>query len=124
MASILVIDDDDQIRLLLREVFERVGHRVSEARDGTEGMEQYRQAPSDLVILDILMPEKEGLETIIELRREFPNVKIVAVSGGSERSHVNLLELAKRLGARHAIQKPFDIQALTDLVASIVAEES
>ena len=123
MASILIVDDDEQVRDLLSQVFEGAGYDVTEARDGKEAMEQYRQAPADLVILDILMPEKEGLETIIEFRREFPAIKIVAISGGSERAHVNLLDLAKRLGAVHAVKKPFEIQPLVDLVASVIKED-
>ena len=123
MASILIIDDDQQVRGLVREAFEGIGFSVSEAGDGFEGIEQYRQSPSDLVILDILMPEKEGLETILDLRREFPGVKILAVSGGSERAHVNLLDLAKRLGASHTIKKPFEIQSLLDLANSLIKEE-
>ena len=123
MASILIVDDEDQIRGLLRQAFEGAGYEVAEAQDGQEAMAQYRQSPTDLVILDILMPEKEGLETIIDLRREFPAIKIVAISGGSERAHVNLLDLAKRLGARDAVKKPFEVHSLVDLATSIVKDE-
>lgn len=124
MASILIIDDDDQVRHLVREAFEDAGHSVTEARDGLEGIEQYRRSVADLVILDILMPEKEGLETILDLCREFPTAKIVAISGGSERAHMNLLELAKRMGARYAINKPFEIHALLDLALTAINEET
>jgi DNA-binding response OmpR family regulator len=66
------------------------------------------------------MPEKEGLETIVDLRREFPHVKIIAMSAGSERAKINLLDLARRLGAQHTITKPFDLLAITDLVAKLL----
>ena len=79
MPSILVVDDEDQIRQLLRETFEQAGYHVTEARDGKEALQQYRLAPADLVIMDILMPDQDGLETTATLRREFPNVDFCEV---------------------------------------------
>ena len=124
MPSLLVVDDDEQVCGVLREAFEGAGYQVTTAHDGQEGTLCYRECPTDLVILDILMPEKEGLETLIELRRDFPSIKIIAISGGSERAHVNLLDLAKRLGALHTVKKPFQMQALVDLANSVLAEPS
>ena len=83
MSSILVVDDENQIRLLVRETLEQAGHHVTEARDGKEALQQYRLAPVDLVIMDILMPNQDGLETTVSLRREFPDVKIIVITGGS-----------------------------------------
>lgn len=123
MPSLLVIDDDEQVRHLIREAFEGAGYTVTEARDGVEGTAQFRRAPADLVILDILMPEKEGIETILDLKREFPEIKILVISGGSERAHINLLDLAKRLGAWRAIKKPFEIRSLLDLAATALREQ-
>ena len=120
MAYILIIDDDPQVCSLLKQVFENEGYTVQSALNGVEGINRYRDKPAELVILDILMPEKEGLETIVDLRREFPHVKIIAMSAGSERAKINLLDLARRLGAQHTITKPFDLLAITDLVAKLL----
>jgi len=84
MPSVLVVDDEDQLRQLIREILEQAGYQVTEARDGKEAVQQYRLAPADVVIMDILMPEQDGLETTSTLRREFPNVKIIAITGSSE----------------------------------------
>lgn len=124
MPSILIIDDDEQVCGVLREAFEGADYQVHVAHNGQEGMTQYRDSPADLVLLDILMPEKEGLETILELRREFPSIKIIAMSGGSERAHVNLLDLAKQLGALHTVTKPFKMLELVSLANSTLAESS
>ncbi len=121
MPSILIVDDNEQVCGVLRQALEGAGYQVRIACNGNEGMTRYREVPADLVILDILMPEKEGLETLIELRRDFPAIKVIAISGGSERAHVNLLDLAKRLGALHTLSKPFEMKALVDLAASLVA---
>ena len=81
MARILVVDDDNAVRLLLRAVLERRGHSVVEAKNGAEGLQHYRAAPTDLVITDIQMPVMDGLQMIKELRRAFPTAKIIAISG-------------------------------------------
>lgn len=122
MATILVVDDDRQVCALLKQVLEEQGYAVESALNGMEGIRGYRNHPADLIILDILMPEKEGLETILDLRREFPNVKIIAMSGGSERAKLNLLDLARRLGAQYTINKPFQLQTMTDLVKKALEE--
>lgn len=122
MATILVIDDDQQICALLKQALEEQGYTVESALNGIEGIRDYRRHPADLIILDILMPEKEGLETILDLRREFPKVKIIAMSGGSERAQLNLLDLARRLGAQYTINKPFQLQIITDLVKKALQE--
>jgi two-component system chemotaxis response regulator CheY len=122
MANILVVDDDRQVCDLLKQVLEDRGDTVTCATNGVEGIKEYRSHPADLIILDILMPEKEGLETILDLRREFPQVKIIAMSGGSERAKLDLLDLARRLGAQHTIDKPFQLNTLTDLVTQTLQE--
>ncbi|MGH9846650.1 MAG: response regulator transcription factor [Blastocatellia bacterium] len=117
MPSILVVDDEDQIRHLIRETLEQSGYHVTEARDGKEALQQCRLAPADLVIMDILMPDQDGLETTATLRQEFPNVKIVAITGGSEMIGIlNFLDVAKMLGAHRALQKPFEMTTLLDTV--------
>ena len=117
MSSILVVDDENQIRRLVRETLEQAGHHVTEARDGKEALQQYRLAPVDLVIMDILMPNQDGLETTLALRREFPDVKIIVITGGSDMIGIlNFLDVAKILGAHNTLQKPFEMKALLDTV--------
>jgi CheY-like chemotaxis protein len=117
MPSVLVVDDEDQLRQLIREILEQAGYQVTEARDGKEAVLQYRLAPADVVIMDILMPEQDGLETTSMLRREFPNVKIIAITGSSEMIGIlSFLDVAKMLGAHRVLQKPFEMQTLLDTV--------
>jgi DNA-binding response OmpR family regulator len=116
VARILVIDDEDQPRQMLQQALERAGYEVITARDGNEGIRRFRVAPTDVVITDILMPEKEGLETIRDLRRAFPTVKIIAISGGGRTGGLNFLDIAERLGVQHTLQKPF---GLRDMLAAV-----
>jgi two-component system, chemotaxis family, chemotaxis protein CheY len=122
VACILIIDDEDQPRRMLQQVLTRAGYEVIEARDGNEGLQRYRATPTDIIITDILMPEKEGLETIIDLRREFPSVKIIAMSGGGRTGNLNFLDVAKRLGAQRTLEKPFDLQAMLGAVSELLQE--
>lgn len=114
MATILVIDDQEQIRTLLRWVLEGAGHQVLEAPNGRVGLELYRERSADLVITDIDMPEMNGLEMMLELTSHFLNVKVIAISGGAEGP--NVLNLAKLLGARQTFQKPLDMKTLLSAV--------
>lgn len=116
MATILIVDDDPQVCDVLQHVLQEEGHTVHSAFNGAEGISLYRQHPAELVILDILMPEKEGLETILELRREFPGVMIIAMSAAGEGAKVDLLNLAQGLGAQYQLTKPFHLQNVLDLV--------
>ena len=120
MARILIIDDEDQPRRMLQQVLIRAGYEVVEARDGNQGLQLFRVSQTDLIITDILMPEKEGLETIIDLRREFPAVKIIAISGGGRTGNLNFLEVAKRLGAQRTLQKPFELQEMLAAVRDLL----
>jgi len=117
MPSILVVDDEDQVRRLVRETLEQAGYLVMEARDGKEALQQHRLGPADLVIMDIRMPNQDGLETTVALRREFPSVKIIVITGGSDMiGTLNFLDVAKMLGAHSTLQKPFEMQTLLDKV--------
>lgn len=119
MPSVLVVDDQDQVRQLIRETLELAGYQVEEARDGKEGLDRYRARSTDLVIMDILMPDQDGLETIMTLRREFPDTRIIAMTGGSDTIGVlNFLGVAKMLGAGRTLQKPFELKVLLDTVAA------
>ena len=113
-ATILVIDDQEPIRSLLRTVLEEAGHQVLEASNGRRGLEVYRERSADLIITDIVMPEMDGLELMLELTRSFLNVKVIAITGalGSNRG----LNVAKLLGARQTFQKPIDMGRLLSAV--------
>lgn len=120
MARILIIDDEEEVRLVLREAFEYIGHEVVEAGDGQEGLQHYRATTPDLIITDLWMPVKGGLETIRELRREAPEVRIIAMSGGFSRDGVDGLDLAKQLGAQRVFLKPLRIPEMFDAVCEIL----
>jgi CheY-like chemotaxis protein len=117
MARILVIDDNTPFRELLALVLLRAGYEVADAADGLEGVRMFRQKPADLVIMDIFMPEKEGMEAIQELRRDFPEVKIIAITGGGAGiSGGQILQMAREFGAIDGMQKPFDIEKFLEAV--------
>lgn len=120
MASILIMDDDEQIRTMLRMLLEGSGYKVVEAHDGTQGIRLFREDPTDLIITDIIMPDKEGIETIMELKRDFPDVKIIAISGGGRSDPEEYLYLAKKLGAQRTIAKPFEKEDLLKAVRELV----
>lgn len=120
MARILIIDDDAQLRATLREVLEREGYGVVEAYNGREGLKRYQTAPTEVIIIDILMPEQEGLETIMLLRRVDPQVKIIAMSGGGQRGRMDFLHLAAMLGAQRTLHKPFRLQELIEAVRDLM----
>ena len=119
--KVLVIDDDSQIRLMLREVLVWAGYEVFEAENGREGLLQQRRHPVDLVITDLIMPEQEGLETIAALKKEFPALKIIAVSGGGRISPDMYLPTAQEFGADMVFSKPFDIRRLSEAVIELLA---
>lgn len=116
MARILVVDDDDDIRTMLRKLLERDAHDVMTAENGLAAVRQQKATPSDIIILDIIMPEKEGLETIMELRRDDPGVKIIAISGGGQLGPSRYLTLAKAMGAIFAFEKPVPLEALREAI--------
>ena len=121
MARILVIDDEPDIRALLLDVLTEEGHEVEVAADGRRGLAAQRARPADLIITDIFMPEKEGIETIIEVQQEFPAVKIIAMSGGGNRLRsLDYLPAASQFGAVRTIPKPFDIAVMVALVREVL----
>jgi two-component system, response regulator, stage 0 sporulation protein F len=110
MATILIIDDEEAVRALLRFALEAAGHEITEAANGRQGLERYRQKPTDLVIVDMLMPVMNGLNMLLDLTREFLDAKVIAISGaGGEQ---NVLDVAKLLGARQTFQKPLSMPQL------------
>ena len=114
MATILIIDDEEIIRVLLRSALEEAGYEVTEAANGRQGLELYRQKPTDLVITDIVMPEMNGLDMLLALTREFLHAKVIAISGAGGKK--NELDVAKLLGARQTFQKPFSLPHLLGAV--------
>jgi DNA-binding response OmpR family regulator len=121
--SILVVDDDRQLRSMLKRILEREGYDVAEAADGYAALQQASAQDYDLVITDIIMPHKEGFETILELRCKNPGIKIIAMSGGGRMMDGNCLELARNCGANFTIAKPFEPAAVRKLVRLCLATE-
>jgi CheY-like chemotaxis protein len=112
MSRVLVIDDEHPVRRLLRTVLERAGHTVLEAQDGREGMALWRQAPTEVVVTDIFMPEKDGVQVLMELKRVATKPKIIVMSGADLKRLFDLKSAARLLGADQVLSKPFDPQTL------------
>jgi len=120
MERILIIDDEPQIRSMLTLMLEREGYEVVEAPDGVDGIKIYRQNPADLIITDLIMPNKDGIGMIIDLKKEFPEVKIIAMSGGGLNKPDGYLKGAKKLGASCTLTKPIDREEILRVVAAIL----
>jgi YesN/AraC family two-component response regulator len=121
MKRILVIDDDFHVRDMLERLLRKAHHDVETAADGAEALRRHRQSPVDLVITDIIMPEKEGLEMIAEFRKEYPSVKLIAISGGGRIGPANYLKLATLLGAERTFAKPVDTSLLLSAIEELLA---
>ncbi|MFH1278252.1 MAG: response regulator [Candidatus Eisenbacteria bacterium] len=119
MPRVMVVDDDGQVREVWRAILEEAGYDVVEAEDGVRAMDVQRRTPADLVITDLLMPVKDGLETIMHLQRTSPSVKVIAVTGGGKILRPDLLRQAKLLGAVRNFQKPLDAEKLLDAVREL-----
>jgi DNA-binding response OmpR family regulator len=119
MARILVIDDDAHLLSTIEQALSVRGHSVVTATDGIQGERLFRAEPFNLIITDIVMPEREGLETIMVLRREFPHVPVIAMTGMGVHSKL-YLGIATRLGARRVLEKPFSLALLTGAVESLL----
>jgi len=122
MKNILVIDDDVQFNKMLCLILTEAGYTVSSAEDGDAGLKIFRQEAPDLVITDIYMPEKEGLETIIELRAVSPGIKILVISGGmTQMGMAETFALAETFGANAVLAKPFDMNTILSTVSRLLA---
>lgn len=117
MARILLIDDEELVLSTLQTALTKAGHEVVTARNGSEGLAAFRRQPVDLVITDIIMPEKEGIETIIEMRRQTASLPIIAISGGGQAHKSMFLQAAGTLGATRTLAKPFSPSQLVNLVS-------
>ena len=119
MASVLIIDDNREFRRMLERVLTRVGHRTASAAGGHEGLQRFRDCPADVVITDIVMPEGEGVETILALRKLRPRCRIIAVSGGGFYGPERYLHLAERFGADRIFSKPVHPDELIGAIAAL-----
>ncbi|CAK8718547.1 Response regulator receiver domain-containing protein [Candidatus Electrothrix aarhusensis] len=120
MRNILIIDDDEQMRNLLCRAMEYAGFEVEAAADGRKGLRLFEENSYDLVITDLIMPEQEGMETITFLRKNHPDVKIIAISGGGRIGPETYLPAALELGANAAFAKPFPIDELINTVKELL----
>jgi DNA-binding response OmpR family regulator len=123
MPKILLVDDDDALRKVLRLTLVKMGHAVVEARNGKEALALQRNEPFELILTDLIMPEKEGLETIEEFRKKFPEVKIIAMSGGGRVSVTDYLKIAKVMGADGILAKPFSNDEMAAAIDAVLAED-
>ena len=122
MARILIVDDDVAVRTVINKLLEVAGHEVELAFNGQEGLDLYKKNPADLVITDIFMPQKDGLDTIRELRQLRADVKIIAITGFDTGPNHGYLELAGDLGAARTFTKPFDIKDLVEAAEELLSE--
>ena len=120
VPKILVIDDDELIRMTCRNILKKIECTVIEAENGVKGLEQFRKESPSIVITDMLMPDKEGLETISEIRAGNLSVKIIAMSGGGSTQNMNFLNLAKKMGADMILSKPFKPDDLLAAVRNVL----
>ena len=119
MAHILIIDDDEQILKMLKQAIERKGYKVTTATNGVEGIKLYKETLADVVITDIVMPEMEGLEAIRKLRKEYKDIKIIALSGGGFVDPKEYLKLAKHFGAQYTFSKPADLREIFSAIEEL-----
>ncbi len=123
MARILVVDDEPEVLLLLTDILESVGYEVIRATNGAEGLKEFQRGDIDLIVTDIIMPDKEGLESIMDYKQLNPDVKIIAISGGARIGPHTYLKMAEKFGARRVFSKPFRNKELLDAVEQLLAEQ-
>ena len=121
MATILLIEDDELFRSTLAEALSAQGYTITQAADGDEGVKMFKAWPTDLVLTDVVMPNKEGIATVRELRRAKPDLGIIAMSGGLASDAPLYLQLAGGLGADRTLQKPFPLSVLLQAVNEVLA---
>jgi CheY-like chemotaxis protein len=123
MATVLVVDDDDMIRDVIRSALERSGHEVLEAAEGSEALRKLKEGGVEVMIVDIMMPKKGGIETLMELRRSAPKVKSIVISGKVDTDSASFKNLIRAFGVGRVFPKPFDLGELTSTVDKLVAGE-
>lgn len=120
MARVLVIDDQEPIRRIVRRALEHDGHEVFDASDGEMGMQMLARHSADVVISDIFMPGQDGILTLRQIRKQFPAVKVIVISGGDSTGLLDLRRDAELLGAVKTLQKPFTAREIADVVKSVL----
>ena len=124
IQTILIVDDDARTRETLRRVLTSAGYDVHQASDGRRGLDFLQSTAVDLVILDIFMPELDGIVVITRMRKDFPNIPVLAVSGGGMLERNKTLEIAQLLGASDTLAKPFDKQTLLSMVEKLLGRSA
>ena len=122
MHSILVVDDDRLIREMLADALTRSGHLVLQCVDGKDVIKVLKQHPTDLLITDVLMEQVDGLVTITNARKQFPLLKIIAISGGGALTEQDYLPIARKLGAHAVFHKPLDLDRVLNTVAQLLTK--
>jgi len=123
MARILIIEDEEIFRTMLRQILEERGHTVAEADDGITGIALYRRHPADLIITDIIMPNKDGMAVISELKRDFPDVKIIAITGGGQKGQAEFFfDASLILGAKRTFLKPVHMPELLAAIDELLRD--
>ena len=121
MAIILVVDDEESLRMFLRGILEDAGHLVFEASDGKECLKSVRTIIPDILMLDVFMPEMDGFETVSALREKNQQLKIIAMSGGGSMGSLDVLKIIKLLGANTSISKPFTAQHVVEVINTVLS---
>jgi len=121
---ICVIDDDESVRQTVSRILTSAGYAVVNAADGAKGLEAVEQSSPAMIITDIVMPNREGIETILEAKKRFPGIPIIAISGGGRSGPQSFLDLARKLGADDCLAKPFRPNELLDKVAALLGSRS
>ena len=124
MARILVIDDDVQIQEMLKQMLERAGYEVVLAPNGKVAIKIYSEEPADLIITDLIMPEMEGIETIRKFKRDFPDVAIIAMSGGGRIGPDSYLGMVKKFGVKYTFVKPIKREDLLGAIREILNQQT
>jgi CheY-like chemotaxis protein len=124
MARVLVVDDESQMRGVLRQALERHGHTVEEAADGRQALQHLAQHQPDLVITDLVMPEMEGIELIQAIRRKCPAIPVIAISGGGHVEPGNYLSIASHIGANRTFAKPFRLEEILTAVEELTGQKA
>ncbi len=120
MADIVVVEDNTDLRQIIAHILTKAGHSVTEACDGSEILEILAKQPADLVLTDIVMPNQEGIQTIVQIRRHYPHLKIIGMSSGGSEGDGHYLEMAREFGANATLAKPFPKAKLLETVETLL----
>ena len=123
MPSVLLIEDEELVRELLKEVLEINGFQVLMANDGIDGVRLFKESPTDIVITDLVMPEQEGVKTTLQIKKLAPHVKIIVISGKLETESMNSAPILTMMGADLVLKKPFKNETLLENVNALLATE-